>query len=426
MKGALSETLAELTTLNNNLQAEKDLGKNVEYLNTQLADRLPRLRQLETTLKSLRVESLLSMYGKVEAKFISIKPRNEDDPKDDAAFSDIVKTALSYLKAVNEGAKEAVAAATGEKDALVSKFKNTLNEGLEDVEKFQERVSALTQTLNSKMESLVSEARTAYANTVQKYGFVLGLGVCLAINADCVSIYRSLSRDPQLAASVFENSGGYTNQPMVQSLSAPIDNLSALTTDLRNVARSLSTHDAQKAKFANDFAGFYAAFESTARLMTNAAAEVRRGETSTNATLAVDFTAVMKPAQSAQAAANEEQFFQAVNEADLAVAGLARDYGRINAYSVERKVSELTSTPIPLGWHDGRWKALWLSGGFWESLSQSLMLWEKEAWLQIWAVFTKLLGLTFTAFLISFGSGFWNDLLKSLLGLRGTLQKTGK
>jgi hypothetical protein len=62
----------------------------------------------------------------------------------------------------------------------------------------------------------------------------------------------------------------------------------------------------------------------------------------------------------------------------------------------------LHSTGLPLGWSPGRLGSTFGS---------------------LWSFCVKFIGLLITAILISFGAPFWNDVLKSLFGIRSLLRK---
>jgi hypothetical protein len=93
----------------------------------------------------------------------------------------------------------------------------------------------------------------------------------------------------------------------------------------------------------------------------------------------------------------------AVNaEIDRAVEHLVGNYIAFQYRAMLSRNELIHSTGLPLGWNDRR-----LAAAFGDPASLLL----------------KLVGLLLTTVLISFGAPFWNDVLKSLFGIRSLLKK---
>ena len=78
---------------------------------------------------------------------------------------------------------------------------------------------------------------------------------------------------------------------------------------------------------------------------------------------------------------------------------LTRVFFSIEAAKVRARVGNLLGSNLPLGWRPGT-----MGPG-------------------LWGILSKVFGILLTALLISFGAPFWNDVLKSLLGVKGFLKE---
>ena len=128
----------------------------------------------------------------------------------------------------------------------------------------------------------------------------------------------------------------------------------------------------------------------------------------------------MKPLELANAQIEDKNYEATIEALDPAIAGLLKDNYRLNTAAVEMKVDLLTESSLPLGWD-------WDTGNPACSICSAVKEWGAQNGMQgMGSSARKLFGIWLTAFLISFGSGFWNDFLKSLLGIRGFLNKSDK
>jgi hypothetical protein len=96
------------------------------------------------------------------------------------------------------------------------------------------------------------------------------------------------------------------------------------------------------------------------------------------------------------------------SEINGAVTRITANYLAFQHALVRNQNVLLHSSGLPLGWTPGRWNSIFT--GF-------------------WSFCLKFVGLLITAILISFGAPFWNDVIKSLFGIRSLLRKqdlTGK
>ena len=396
----LSESLTELHKVQAELSALPDI-KKAEYLKKYLAENLPTLKSWSQTLTGLRIKSLLGTFAKYDNA--RQKALNDAALKSDEAaskhpeFGEVVMGAVQSLRDIETRIAEFLAAASDKADAAANAIEDVLVSGLARVEAFEQRVKTLSQNFDARMDSLVTEAQQGYAARVGKHCFWWGLALCLLANADAVSIYQSLSDDPKLRTSVIENMESYTNQPVVQSYAVSIDQLNTDATSIKALLgkTNLTEAKAELASFSKGYTAVVETMEKTARDISKDADDAtdlpfnEKKSLESLSAIGADISATNAPA--------------ARVHLDAAIAQLVRDNVALNSYAVRIKAESLTKTELPLGW-----------GGDRNPSSTCL------GWL------SKILGILLMAYLISFGSGFWNDMLKSLLGVRNVLQKTSE
>jgi hypothetical protein len=396
----LSESLTELHKVQAELSAQPDI-KKAEYLKKYLAENLPTLKSWSQTLTGLRIKSLLGTFAKYDNA--RQKALNDAALKSDEAaskhpeFGEVVMGAVQSLRDIETRIAEFLAAASDKADAAANAVEDVLVSGLARVEAFEQRVKTLSQNFDARMDSLVTEAQQGYAARVGKHCFWWGLALCLLANADAVSIYQSLSDDPKLRTSVIENMESYTNQPVVQSYAVSIDQLNTDATSIKALIGKTNLTEA-KAELASFSKGYTAVVET----MEKAARDISKDDDDAT-DLPFHYKKPLESLSAIDTDVNTTNAPAARVHLDAAIAQLVRDNVALNSYAVRIKAESLTKTELPLGW-----------GG--ERNPSSTCL----GWL------SKILGILLMAYLISFGSGFWNDMLKSLLGVRNVLQKTSE
>lgn len=264
----LSESLTELRTVQAKMSALATDKEKAAFLREYLAVNIPAIKSWSQTLSGLRIKSLLETFAKYEGARQTALERTPD-------FGAVVTNAMQSLRDIESGVAGFMTAARNDAGkaaaAAVAAVEKLLENGLTSLEMFENRIKALSQNFDARMDSLVAEAQQGYATRVGKHCFWWGLGICVLANADAVSIYSSLSDDPKLRTSVIENMESYTNQPVVPSYTVSIDRL---TTNAISIEELLSAGKFPEAKSQLD--SFSKEYTAIVEIMEQAARDVSK------------------------------------------------------------------------------------------------------------------------------------------------------
>jgi len=254
------------------------------------------------------------------------------------------------------------------------------------LERFDVEIGNIKARLEAGADNALAQLEQSYGRNVRLWCFGVAVVFCALTNADAIEIYSALGRSPQLTQSVLEQRDVLVKEVLLPApRSQEMARLAGRLADMRAEPRAptyrnwadsgarLSAEirrDQQLAKAASIAAD---RVDAVIEALDAADEEIRKVRAAVEAAAAPEWAAVAASAQEAT-----DQLGLALMQANLA--------------TVSSHLEGLLDGSLPLGWHGARFPrgfALWL------------------------------LGVLATAFAISFGSPFWNDLLKALVGLKG-------
>ncbi|HDM74902.1 MAG TPA: hypothetical protein ENG51_00340 [Deltaproteobacteria bacterium] len=293
------------------------------------------------------------------------------------------------------------------KSELLEKIRE-LNDVLDGVEEF---ILKLHHEFSTKGESLLRDLENRYLRQISKWTFFIGLAMVLILNADSIVIYRTLRDTPAIRASIMKKVDLLTESVNLSSVSGSINELTELANKIKQSAEEQGQLDRKL------ISKFYKNYLSLCSLMERESILYRELDEKTgvnaNITLPHSFKSLKSgifeelkkymPKGEIVVKLDESQVTALTNTLDEALFKLSRNFAALQIGSIEAQKRLLYSMELPLGWT-------------WERLKPILM--------DISDMLKKIFGLVITAVLISFGAPFWNDILKSLLGLKSFLRKS--
>jgi len=322
-------------------------------------------------LLGMRLESLLELYDKIEKKAIT-------------AFSKALCKFYHEIKEIRGAFERDTDETQGKGLEEVNRaFRSGCKELLAAIYKVEYKISDYHVQFENKADSWLAQLNAEYKRNMLLWTYMIGLAFVFLFNADAFSIYRYLSANADSRSTIVERA--------VEKSS--ISNM-ARSKDLSDIDRELAKEapDTQKVKSAvlelagnlkEDYEG-YAAEE-----------RVKQMERLTEETGKIEV----------DAPSAKDELRDVSDELTALYVGL-------KTTSVEYHLANLATVDLPLGWTND-----------WEKLGRIYEKKESSANLAVFAI-KKITGLLLTAFLITFGAPFWNDILKAIVGLRGGAGKT--
>jgi len=267
-------------------------------------------------------------------------------------------------------------------------------------------------SFSQKADTLLVDLENRYSRKIAWWTFCIGLILVVLINADSILIYKTLRNEPVVRSAIMKQAGKLTSKvtanPRSQRINALNDRINALKKDLEEHGN----FNAEK------YHETINEIESLSETIVNDADSFNRGQAKAGRSnqylvaLPYDLTRDQKglikllKKHEKRVGTGQKIETKTIDEIedtlDSALLRLSEDYFALQLGIIKSQKKLLYSTDLPLGWTMERLKGC--RSGFWN-------------------IIIKLIGLLITAVFISFGAPFWNDILKSLFGLKNFLRK---
>jgi hypothetical protein len=294
-------------------------------------------------------------------------------------------------------------------EIVVGSITKTIDKLLEHIHSVEKFVQDYQTKISANIDSWLQDLSNRYSRSIAKISFLIGCIVVIMLNADTISIYRTLRDEPAVRQNLIQQSEAFSKivQPSVNA-----DNINDLNSLAEGVTKEL---DKNKKLSAVNYQKFVDRYSSLASSQKQGAESYNQVYEKIEHSDRITITLPYPPAQTIQELfvqseklvkenkqLTESEIAAVKSEINGAVTRITANYLAFQHALVRNQNVLLHSTGLPLGWtlerldstFDGPWRFL-----------------------------VKFVGLLITAILISFGAPFWNDVLKSLFGIRSLLRK---
>lgn len=376
---------AELLKLQSDLAAV-DESEKAQWIQDQLEERVPQIRIFADKIRALHVENLLSIYCQLD-----------DSESDDT--KQVLSKVSSYVARIDHIVADIRSVMKEQKTELVDQIEKDLKEVVDWFELFDQKVTDLHRRVDTGLEDALRQLEQRYANKIQIWSFVIGFLLCFGLNADSMMMYRDLQNDPNLVHEVIahtEKLNGVTGTP---SRTEALNELMAEAGKVEvSLARtSMGDSDSEDA-LKSDLATFQSNFDQLCDLIGHDALTFS-AQPGVEGNIKVDVAAIKKPIAQACDLAASGKSKEAISRIRHGMGMVSKQVLDFESEKINARVRYLTDSGLPLGWEEGR-RQEFLDGPL-----------------------DKLFGVLLTALMISFGAPFWNDVLKSLMGVKTLLRK---
>jgi hypothetical protein len=277
---------------------------------------------------------------------------------------------------------------------------------IHSVEKFVQEYQA---KISANIDSWLQDLSSRYSRSIAKISFLIGCVVVVTLNADTIAIYRTLRDEPAVRQNLIQQSEAFTKivQPSVNA-----DHINELNSLAEGITSKLKLNQKVPAQDYRKFVDYHGSLATSQEQDAKSYNQVyKKIEHTDHVTIELPYT----PEKTTQGSfvqseqlikekkpLTESEIAVVKSEINGAVTRVTANYLAFQHALVRNQNVLLHSTGLPLGWTPGRWDSIF--AGF-------------------WSFCVKFVGLLITAILISFGAPFWNDVLKSLFGIRSLLRK---
>ena len=254
---------------------------------------------------------------------------------------------------------------------IVSGLKSSCAGLLLQIETIERKVADYRAQIENKLDAWIAQVNEEYRRNMLLWTVLTGSLLVAVFNADSFTIYRHLSVDSKAQAALIQKAAEEGSKTMTTTGEA-VNRMHALL-------RDKNTEEARRQILAISQAleKDYTTFGST-----NGAQEAALVSLETNSILT-----------------NEPD--RLLSKLEKQAGELSRLYIALQKTYIDFQFQGITSLGLPLGWVDD-WKTL--SSLYGCAFAIGLL--------------KKLFGLILTAFLVTFGAPFWNDILSTLTGLK--------
>ncbi len=351
---------------------ERQLEEKIAILRAHLKDGVPGLAAAVEQIQAVKPDSLLRIYQELfgsQSLALTVEQRK----------------ALSGLEAL-------VARSVDEtKQEVVDAVESSIKAILEWLCKIERRAVKVHTSIQANMNDALARLEDSYTKSLKKRAFWYGLLMCLLLNADSVTIFQSLRESSVLTSSVIQRQEGFTT---VVASSFGASELNDLTQKSQKLATML------RSGRGGEFGKWHESAESMRKTLA-ANERVLEGHPGFQGLVDLNLVSIDKKMAAAKKQFGAKQLGEAAKAVDQASAGYVKAFAQLELARARMRLSYLAESGLPLGWTIERLNAVFASA---------------------WSALQSALGILLTAFLISFGAPIWNDLLKSLLSVKGFLR----
>lgn len=368
LKGTLQSTI-------NDLEIQTKASGSSDKLLLEKTNELINSDEMRGLL-GLRLDKLLKIYDKVVGNDIgSFSTTLHDFYKD-------IRQALNKLEG-NGSAAEAPAISD------IDSFKRSCRKVLKAINTIEYKISDYHMQLESKADAWLAQLNAEYKRNMLLWTFMIGLAFVLIFNADAFSIYKDLS----------SNSGSRSVMVERAVEKSSITNL-ANSKDLSDIDRELDKGKPDKEKvkkavleLAGNLEKDYKGYEAEGKVRQ---IETLKGE--------------------AEKVQTDDR--DAIDQLRSLSDRLTVLYVGLKTASVEYHLANLSTMELPLGWTEDRKKFNMICENKKSTDEKEQTDGNTGNDPAFMFVMRKITGLLLTAFLITFGAPFWNDILKAIVGLK--------
>ncbi|MHC4445976.1 MAG: hypothetical protein ACYTBZ_27235 [Planctomycetota bacterium] len=295
------------------------------------------------------------------------------------------------------------------KKVVVESITETIDKLVTHIHSVEKFVQEYQTKISANIDSWLQDLSNRYSRSIAKISFFIGCFVVITLNADTIAIYRTLRDEPAVRQNLIQQSEEFSKitQPSVNA-----DDINKLNSLAERITNKLEPNEKVAAQDYRMFVDRYGSLMSSQKQGAESYNQVyQKIEHSERITITLPYP----PEKTTQGLfvqseklvkdnkpLTESQIEAVTSEINGAVTRVTANYLAFQHALVRNQNVLLHSTGLPLGWTGGR---LDLTFG------------------SFWSFCVKFIGLLITAILISFGAPFWNDVLKSLFGIRSLLRK---
>ena len=291
----------------------------------------------------------------------------------------------------------------------VGKFTETIDELFEHIHSVEKFVQDYQTKISANIDNWLQDLSNRYSLSIAKISFFISCIVVIMLNADTIAIYRTFRAEPAIRQNLIQHSETFSKimQPAVNA-----DDVNELNSLAEGITNKLKPNEKVPAEDYRKFVDHYSSLASSQEQGAESYNQVyQKIEHSDRITIKLPYPPEKTPqesfVQSEKLVKEKKQLTQSEiaaikSEINGAVTRVTANYLAFQHALVRNQNVLLHTTGLPLGWTGGRWDSTFGS---------------------LWSFCVKFIGLLITAILISFGAPFWNDVLKSLFGIRSLLRK---
>jgi len=356
-----------------------------------------KLKVLADGISGLDLDIFRQTVGKMDKLFeIFFKISSEKQQKVDPLLEDIKHLAVKLDKTKTPGLElmetiDSIFMKMTEIEKLIRQFRTRLSEKVEDWRRSLEN---------------------HYERSIATWTFWVGLFVVIALNADAVVIYNTLRNETAVRANIISQSDMLSRTPAMPSRS---ERLNAMNTEAKTFKERLEKDDIMTTA---EFTRLAGGLRSLGKAIVNDAEAYNQSRSANGSNgLTVDLpfdvfhqdNGAIVVLESLESEIEDAKSLGLVDvnglkdSIDGALMQIVKNYLALQTRIINSRKNLIYSTDLPVGWDCRRWAATTESP---------------------WSIFKKILGCFFTAILISFGAPFWNNILKSLFGIRSFLRNS--
>ena len=385
------------------MQGLKDPADKAAFVRRLIEDEVPQLRVLAHRIRGLRLTELRKGDVGVDGLFAIYHAlaKKSGSPDKGAGVLLEVETNLDKLDQLVESLEESTIKL---ELTVVAGIEKTLEELSGWFRKLEAKLSGIHATIDANLDNALRGIEQSYANQAKAWCFWTGVIICMALNADSVSIYKALREDAALTQDVISQRDVLTKDPQLASRAAELNAVVAGAESLNRLVASGAT--SRPAEFKRQFHKLKTGFDVLSKALARDVKALAENP-GLQGVIDVNGESARAAMEEAQTEVDAEEWSTAVRTTDRGMGLISADYLGLEVNKVKARAGLLVDSNLPLGWGAGRFTAVF-DGPFWSAVCTILL---------------KALGLLLTALMISMGAPFWNDVLKSLLGVKGFLGK---
>lgn len=364
LKGIVFRANELIKTLKTSLSEIKNLDPDARDIQDCILLKIRSLFYSLQEISGLKLASLLNIYDQFHKEKIKDVCGYADDflSKNKDLTNRIKTLKTREIREVQDGC-ETLLRKINEIEFILSKYK------------FQ---------IENKIDAWIAQVNEEYRRNMLLWTFIIGCGLVFIFNADSFSIYKYISADSKVQTALIRQ----VSETTVKTQKAKADSLNIIESALRQ-------SNAQKA-------GIQKAKDEIIKMSEN----LREDFASFGNTVKAEEIKKLK---------EETEYFFSKGQDESKIPAflenksseLSRRYAELQKVSIDYQLDRVTSLDLPLGWS--------------ADLSD---LKDKKGNPSLAIILKRIGGLFLTSILITFGAPFWNDILSTLVGIKGmTLKK---